>query len=227
MKTTDLFIDCRQNKAMAALTDCFYTVVGAAALVEDKVAALKTSRGERISNRDREDALAQERERRFEVAYIRVRLANDELFKAVRALHAIVARVRREVIDGDSSKFYMLRPIAKNNVVCALETADAGAALYYETVSKQLNAQSSYNFAVDRAYKKLDEPGEDAREWTLMASGHGSAFRFDEGDGNEPPPPPYMTLAEAKAAADHWCGIADTIGGDAQAYNVRTKQIVR
>ena len=63
-------------------------------------------------------------------------------------------------------------------------------------------------------------------QWVVMASGYGSKCRFDEGDGHDIPQGPYLTLEEAKAQAAQWCSIADTIGGDAQLYNVRTKEVM-
>jgi len=39
-------------------------------------------------------------------------------------------------------------------------------------------------------------------------------------------PPVWLTLAEAKREAARWCSIADTIGGDAAIYNVRTKEVL-
>ena len=51
-------------------------------------------------------------------------------------------------------------------------------------------------------------------------------YRFENEPGDVAPPPPYLTLAEAQRDAAHWESTADTIGGRAQIYNVRTKQIV-
>jgi hypothetical protein len=61
-----------------------------------------------------------------------------------------------------------------------------------------------------------------AREWVVMSSGHGSNFRFSGTDGTQVPPGPYMTRAEAVDDCAYWESYADTIGGAAQLYNVRT-----
>jgi len=47
----------------------------------------------------------------------------------------------------------------------------------------------------------LTAPASDRREWVVMYSGHGSAFRYDGADPHNPPPPPHLTLGEAKEAA--------------------------
>ena len=48
----------------------------------------------------------------------------------------------------------------------------------------------------------------EAREFIVIASGHGSRERPDY-------PPLLLTRAEAEAEAARWVGIADTIGGTA------------
>jgi len=53
-----------------------------------------------------------------------------------------------------------------------------------------------------------------SREYAVMSSGHGSAFRFDGPDPARPPRP-LLTRRAALADALRWCGIADTIGGAA------------
>lgn len=66
----------------------------------------------------------------------------------------------------------------------------------------------------------------DLREWVVMYSGHGSAFRYDEGDGSSVPSGPHLSYDEACRQASDWIGYADTIGGNAQLYNVRTGETV-
>jgi hypothetical protein len=70
------------------------------------------------------------------------------------------------------------------------------------------------------------DQSDDPREFVVLAGAGGSKLRFEEGDGSTPPPGPYLTLAEAKAEASFWVGYADTVGGDAMVYNVRTKQTI-
>jgi len=74
--------------------------------------------------------------------------------------------------------------------------------------------------ALNTEYERL------RREWTVMSSGHGSKFRFDGGDGTEVPEGPYLTFDEARADGIDWECSADSIGGQAMLYNVRTKEQV-
>jgi hypothetical protein len=241
----ELFIDYRELPQLAELTDRFHAVDTAYDTVTTLVAALKRKRGERINSRparpddehisemlenigrNLDEPLTRSRERAFEAAKIRVELANSALFRAIRELHVTIDATKEALAtNGFSHSKLGFEPeaIAQNNVVSALELADVAAALYYETVATQLNTIRWSYFAISRTYKSVLENGVGAREWVVMASGHGSSYRFGGADPNSPPPAPYQTLAEAIAAGRHWEGIADTIGGGAQVYNVRTKE---
>lgn len=83
-------------------------------------------------------------------------------------------------------------------------------------------APRSPSATANGAQLALAAPASDRREWVVMYSGHGSAFRYDGADPHNPPPPPYLTLGEAKEAAAHWELHADTIGGRAVIKNIRT-----
>ena len=61
------------------------------------------------------------------------------------------------------------------------------------------------------------------RRYAVLASGHGSKFRFD---GNNPDKPtfPLLTIEEAVAECYIWQGDACTIGGAAAIYDAITKK---
>ncbi|MBI2085463.1 MAG: hypothetical protein HYT71_03040 [Candidatus Aenigmarchaeota archaeon] len=63
------------------------------------------------------------------------------------------------------------------------------------------------------------------KDFQVMASGHGSRFRFDGLDPDKPTLP-NKTLVEAYLEGDRWVGIADTIGGQAQIYKASTGEII-
>lgn len=93
---------------------------------------------------------------------------------------------------------------------------------YYHAVSEvwkdghNIDLEASLKAEIDRC----------RREWVVMSSGHGSAFRFDGGDGNQVPEGPYLSFDEAVGEGIAWELISDTIGGRAQLYNVRTNKTV-
>lgn len=62
----------------------------------------------------------------------------------------------------------------------------------------------------------------DAREFAVKSSAHGSSFRFDGRDPDNPTLPP-LTLGEAVKNCYDWVGIADTVGGRAVIYHIPTK----
>jgi len=64
----------------------------------------------------------------------------------------------------------------------------------------------------------LLKPG---REYAVLTSGHGYAYRFD-GENPCNPPVPLLTFEEAKEQAKKWMSIADTIAGHAYVYHVPT-----
>jgi hypothetical protein len=227
----NLFIECNEHPLLADLANCFGAVFQARAKVDGLVAQLKQRRGERIGkdlSRDLSDPLTRERERAYEVAAIRVELANRELFSATKSLHEAIAALDSalEVPIWEQRELdQVTASVAQNNIVCALELADQAAATFYGTEQKQLSDFRWHYFGISKTYSLRDSVTDDPRQYVLMAGAGGTCFRFDGGDGTQPPPAPYMTLAEAREAVWHWVGIADTIGGCAQIYNVRTRQV--
>jgi len=227
----ELFVPYNRNPLLAELTTRFETVLAIVAKVESAVSELKACRGERIGgefNRNLGDQLTRERERVYEVAALRVELANAGLFRETRGLHNAIEAVKLALATQKNYEligFGVTSALAQNNVICALALVDKACAAHHDVTNKQLRNGCHY-FAINRFYESMDASAgsETAREWVVMSSGHGSKFRFDEGDGTEVPQGPYLTLEEAKAEASQWCSIADTIGGDAQLFNVRTRQ---
>ncbi len=60
------------------------------------------------------------------------------------------------------------------------------------------------------------------REWVAMYGLQGGPYSFDGGGDMTVPAGPYKTRDEAAFDADSWISFADTVGGGACLYNVRT-----
>lgn len=151
--------------------------------------------------------------------------ARLELVKAVNALRAAV-----DANDDDNLK--LQKEAARCNVVFA-EVLLLNSAKTYADLRKASGYGLSPNEhwangnKIDLTASLAGEYDRNRREWCVMASGHGSAFRFDgPGDGKEVPEGPYLSYDEARSEAIAWECMSDTIGGQAQLYNVRTKQTV-
>lgn len=232
----DLFIPYSKNPLLAELTSSFEALSAVKDSIAQLVIDLKARRGERIGSQlshDLNDTRTRQRERAYEVAALRLEVANSGLLADTTALYnaveAIRAALKAQSVSHkyDALGFGVECGIAENNVICAVELIDEAMALHSEVVHKQLNPMRWHYFGINRTFKVLDD-AENPREWLVMASGHGSKYRFNgPGDGQTPPPGPYLTRAEAVAEASHWVGYADTIGGDAQLYNVRTGETSR
>lgn len=147
------------------------------------------------------------------------------LVKAVNAL--------RTAIDSNSDSGLRLQlEAARCNVIFA-ETLLLSA----HKVQSDMRKASGYGLHPEQHYagaagrlelgtSLASEYDRSRREWVVMSSGHGSKFRFDGGDGTQVPEGPYLTFDEARAEGIAWEMTADTIGGRACLYNVRTKQEV-
>lgn len=227
----ELFIPYQGKPLLADLTVSFQALCGSRDAIAAFLSAFKARRGERLLKgykRTLEDELFRERERAYEVAALRLELAVGELQSNSRALLIASDAVRKalvEQINYEQIGYGVEFALAENNVLCAVDLIDNALALHHEVVSKQLRPFRGHYFAIDRSFKAIDER-DDPREFVVMYSAGGSKLRFEEGDGSTPPAGPYLTLAEAKAEASHWVGYADTVGGDAMVFNVRTKQTI-
>jgi hypothetical protein len=232
----DLFIPYSKNPLLADLTSSYEALTAVKGSIAQLVSELKARRGERIGSElshNLDDLRTRERERAYEVAAIRLEVANSGLMANTTALYNAVEAVRAALLAQSASHKYesiafgVECGIAENNVICAVELIDEAMKLHSEVVYKQLFPMRWHYFGIGRTFKALAN-AENPREWLVMASGQGSKFRFNgAGDGETPPPGPYLTRDEAVAEASHWVGYADTIGGDAQLYNVRTGETSR
>lgn len=228
----ELFIPYQGKPLLADLTTSYLALCASQAAIAANLSAFKDRRGERLlkgCKRTMEDKLFRERERAYEVAALRLELAVGELKDNARVLFVASEAVRKALAEQTNYEqigFGVEAALAQNNVLCAVDMIDKALALHHEVVSKQLRPFRWHYFGIENSFKAVDER-DDPREFVVMAGAGGSKLRFEEGDGSTPPPGPYLTLAEAKAEASHWVGYADTVGGDAMVYNVRTKQSIR
>jgi hypothetical protein len=215
----ELFIPYTKNPLLAELTTTFEAVCQARDLVSLRISELKTRRGERIGSKGLlglRDKVTRERERAYDVASIRLELAADELFEALRALHKACGLVKdAAVLEGDAGAKLLDIGVekfaARNNVLCAIDVVDQACALHHEAVIKQLRKDRFLYGGIACAFALVDER-EDPREYVAQYAGFGRPFRFDEGDGTCVPQGPYLTLSEAKAAASAFADDFYTIG---------------
>jgi hypothetical protein len=221
----DLFINYDKHPLFAELTASYAAAQEAIRKVEDAQASLKHQRGQLLDDKHPERARL-ERRRAYEVAFLRLKLANGELFAAARNLWKISEKIDAERHTTFKDWYCEKRALLQNNLMCAREVADRAAALYYlvRRQAHELDRFADHYASIENMFR-FPVPADEPREYVVMSSGHGSKYRFDEGDGTEVPEGPYMTLSEAKEAAGWWVSYADTIGGGAQIYNVRTRAI--
>ncbi|QQR60088.1 MAG: hypothetical protein IPG59_11580 [Candidatus Melainabacteria bacterium] len=102
---------------------------------------------------------------------------------------------------------------------------------------KELNLAISHGVSISEHWahgKKIDlsaslkaEYVRSERIWVVQYSGWGSKFRHSGENPESPPPDPYLTLDEARIDAGGWECTADTIGGQAQLFNVKTGETTR
>src|SRR5215471_10361819 len=221
---SDLFIDYSKNPLLEELTRDYRALEAVNGRVLEKIADLKQKRGQRLDRKHPDSRLILERDRAHEVALLRLQLDAADLLEALKQLHAT-----RDKLEGGLADFRTydgMDGLAKNNLLCAGALCDSAAGTYFSQARRELAIDylAQHCSAIHRLHRE-PAPSADPREYVLKHSGHGSSFRFDGADPDAPPPPPYLTLSEAKAEAAHWASMACTIGGDAEIYNVRTKEI--
>ena len=223
-----LFISYNGNPLLEQLTNRFQEVCQVKDTIDILLADLKIQRDGRIGSdfsRDLDNKLTCECQRAYEVAAIRLELAQNKLMDHLRSLHLVCEKLKTALLDRDTNgmiDFGLEEAIAKNNLVCAVDVANQACALYHEVMNKQLRPFRCHYFAIERTFKTADERT-DPREYVVLYSAQGSKMRFEGGNGRVVPKGPYLTLSEAKAEALYWVSYADTVGGDAQLFNVRTK----
>lgn len=161
---------------------------------------------------------------RFMQAMTHLYEARQTLILAVNALRDAVEQVTDEQLK-------LQADAARCNVffaeVLLLNSAKTARA-HYKALGYGVGIENAYagNGPIDLRAALATEYERLRREWTVMSSGHGSKFRFEGGDGTQVPEGPYLTFDEARADGIDWECTADTIGGRACLYNVRTKQEV-
>jgi hypothetical protein len=160
---------------------------------------------------------------------LRAMQAITDLYGAREALVLAVNAVRDAVDQVKDEKLKLQADAARCNVFYAealLLNSNRAARAHSKALSYGVGIENAYagNGAIDLRASLNAEYERLSREWTVMFSGHGSKFRFEGGDGTEVPAGPYLTIDEARADGIDWECSADTIGGRACLYNVRTKK---
>jgi hypothetical protein len=232
-----LFIEYTKNPLLAALTEHYISVERSIESLNQLAVELKTRRDEgaeleRVTLTEKNVVAVLDASltglRACDVAAIRLEIALTgfreklgDLFKAIEAVKAVLKSPNVFEFIAYGAEL----GVAQNNVICASELLDKSCTLEHEIIYKRLLTKSRWTyFGIGGLYATLvaGEGKANPREFVIKASGHGSKYRFDGENPDSPPPGPYMTFEEAAATARHWCSYADTIGGDASIYNVRT-----
>ncbi len=217
----DLFIDYRKNPLLDKLALEFNALVAARQVVADYLCQVKELKGRRIKDHHQDEALCIEREHAYEVGFIRLELANEELLAAIRSLEKSSKAVRAEIIgdhagaSNNGTFTYYEDPIARNNIICSLRLIEEATVLYFRVAlyPEERSTTTSYHFAINRLFKT---PSDTGRHFAVAYGAYGNC--------SEPVPVeegPFMTEAEAKRSAAGWEGLADTIGGCALVYDIR------
>ena len=162
---------------------------------------------------------------------LRAMQAMSDLYGAREALILAVNALREAADQVTDEKLKLQADAARCNVFFAealLLNSNRAARAHYKALGYGVGIENGYagNGAIDLRASLNAEYERLRREWTVMFSGHGSKFRFEGGDGTQVPEGPYLTIDEASADGADWECSADTIGGQACLYNVRTRQEV-
>ncbi|MBZ0186841.1 MAG: hypothetical protein K8F91_11395 [Candidatus Obscuribacterales bacterium] len=218
----DLFIDYGKQPLLAQLASDFHALVAARQTVADCLRQVKELKGSRIPERHQDDALRIEREHAYEVGFIRLELASEDLIVAIRALMKTSEAVSAEIGEyaGASNKAtfsYREDPIARNNVVCSRRLIEEATTLYFRVsvYPEERSTTTSYHFAINRLFKTPKDTG---RHFVVTYGGGGGHPEFDPCEHKEGP---FMTEAEANHSAGGWESIACTIGGSARVYDLQ------
>ena len=167
----------------------------------------------------------------YYAAKLRLTMALQDLVLKRAELVKSIVHLRYAVDESTKSNVEAQKDAARINVIFAENlslTAYRYIAAVEKTLSYGLNLNELYvegkpvnlSAIVGEEYSRL------TREWLVQSSGHGSEYRFDEGDGSAVPVRDYyLTVDEATYDAISWEASADTIGGRAQLYNVSTGDV--
>ncbi|MBK9141125.1 MAG: hypothetical protein IPM23_01415 [Candidatus Melainabacteria bacterium] len=219
----ELFIQYDKQPLLAALSADFNAVDTAVQSVADCLRKVKELKGARLPHNHPDEALRIEREHAYEVAYIRLELANTDLLAAIKALMKSSADIEAnlgEFAGDERSRTFAYRedPIARSNVVCARRLIEEATTLHYrvDIYPEEETTTARYHFAIGRLYKDKPDTG---RHFVVA---YGGGYGRTSVDRNWAATGPYMTRQEAERSAGGWISFADTIGGSADVIDVRT-----
>lgn len=184
----------------------------------------------RIERTIKERTLQQE-QRRIVFYGARLRVQNMiQTLKVARINLVNAASLYRQIFDGQAGTMNENErdhEIGRINIFFCDQLAFEA----YERL-KELNLAISHGVGINELWsngQKIDlsaslkaEYARSERVWEVQYSGHGSDFRHSGADPDSPPRGPHLTLDEARIDAGGWVVSADTIGGAAQLYNVKT-----
>ncbi len=188
----------------------------------------------RIERTIKERTIQRERRRIvFYAARLRVQNMIQTLKKARLELvsHAVMYRDQFENQVGTMNEIERDHEIGRINVFFCDQLAFEA----YERL-RELSVAISHGVGIAELWangQKVDlstslkaEHTRSERVWEVKYSGHGSSFRHSGANPDAPVRGPHLTLDEARVDAVNWEGIADTIGGAAILYNVRTQATI-
>jgi hypothetical protein len=153
------------------------------------------------------------RERRVhEVAFLRLDCAADALQAAIAALQESGKALRSAHL---SMLFGRNSVIVQNNLLAVSELSESASALYYQArlEADAFECAAIYCVAIDTFYR---QPPVSDRQFVFACTWLGKPLSFQAEDR------PYMTLAEASAAATLWSNAADKVA----IHNVRTGEVL-
>ena len=189
--------------------------------VETAFAAFKQAKSGRTGGKlhtapsnENERVVFYQRERVYEVCYIRLEQAVKAMFPLLQpvwdeaqSMRALIDAVKEYGRYGD-------RLIETANVAAAEEVYNFGCTLYFEF--KEI--MPLHNFGIDTSYTT---PPADPRQYVVLYSMHGGNERCAEDKLRAPGP--YMTLREAHTAVCRWSSYSNG-AGDGVIYDVVNKK---
>ena len=238
----DLFIDYTKHPDFKSLTDCYRTTEALITKVEEALALVQKKKRERLPRSQANIAKNgyRQRERAYEVAYLKMELENDELHSSILRLIDITELVAKgaERKNEEYRNFnFDVYSIARNNVVCARDLIEAATKLYYRITIRppERVPTAEFHFSIDDAFKKKPDRG---RYFFVESSGRSYNFPLGEDtcpdstyrslavditvrSPEELPLPPYMTEDEAKREEDALEIYFSTFGGSFRIRDLR------
>lgn len=205
---------------LSTLAEHYNSLFTAMTIAETALNAVNSAKSERIDNgnRPREQErlpLYLQRETIYEAALIWLQDELQNVRPLLEPVRLECEYLRKWLRTTKFPSYELLGSRIRANIIFAEWLYEAGCVMCVANKSIVTGSTIAEQF---------EREAEERREWVVKSSGHGSAFRFDGGNGKRPPPRPYMTEKEANAEAYRWIQISDPIGGDAIIHNVYTGQ---